>query len=581
MYSNCLLLQLRKQIYIMKIIKFFSLCTLVMLLSCSKNILPISYPINKSKTADNAMVVSAHPLASKVGVDIMKKGGNAVDAAIAVQFTLAVCYPVAGNIAGGGFMVYRGANGEASTLDYREKAPAAAYADMYLDKNGNAITDLSLLGPLASGVPGSVDGMWEAFNKYSKLKDWKVLIQPSIDAAKYGVVLTEKEANDLNSNKADFDKVNKDKTVFNSKVWKAGDVMKQPDLAKTLIAIRDFGRDGFYKGKVADLIVAEMKRGNGIITHEDLANYNSVWRKPLMTSYRGHDIITMPPPSSGGVVLAQLLQAVEPYNLREIGFHTPFHLHLFAEAERRSYADRSKHMGDSDFYPVPLEKLMSPAYVYNRMTTFNYEKATPSDRVEAGNTKESDQTTHFNVVDSEGNAVSITTTLNGGYGSNLVIKNAGFLMNNEMDDFSVKPGVPNMFGLIGAEANKIEPGKRMLSSMTPAIVLKNKKPYIVIGTPGGSTIITSVFQGIVNIIDFDMDAAEAVAAPRFHHQWKPDMIYLEKDAISKETRDALTKMGHKLMNREKIGRLEAIIIDKNGKKMGGADPRGDDDANGY
>lgn len=542
---------------------------------------PLSYPIQKSKTADSAMVVSAHPLASKVGVDIMKKGGNAIDASIAVQFSLAVCYPVAGNIGGGGFLVYRGANGETSALDYREKAPAAAHSDMYLDKDGKALTDLSQFGHLASGVPGTVDGMWEAFNKYSKLKDWKALIQPSIDAALYGVVLTEREARGLNSNTPDFDKVNKGKTVFTSKVWKAGDILKQPDLAKTLIAIRDKGRDGFYKGKVADQIVAEMKSGNGIITHEDLANYNSVWRKPLITSYRGHDIITMPPPSSGGVVLAQLLQAIEPYNIKDIGFHSPFHVHLFAEAERRSYADRSKHMGDADFYPVPVEKLISPEYVYNRMASFNYEKATQSDQIEAGKVKESDQTTHFNIVDQEGNAVSMTTTLNGGYGSNLVIKNAGFLMNNEMDDFSIKPGVPNLYGLIGAEANKIEPGKRMLSSMTPTIVLKDKKPYIVIGTPGGSTIITTVFQGIVNIIDFDMDAAAAVAAPRFHHQWKPDMIYIEKGTISQETRDALLKMGHKLMDRDKIGRLEAIVINKNGKKVGGADPRGDDDANGY
>lgn len=565
----------------MKVINYFTLCTLVLLVSCTKNMVPLSYPIQKSKTADSAMVVSAHPLASKVGVDIMKKGGNAIDASIAVQFSLAVCYPVAGNIGGGGFLVYRGANGETSALDYREKAPAAAHSDMYLDKDGKALTDLSQFGHLASGVPGTVDGMWEAFNKYSKLKDWKALIQPSIDAALYGVVLTEREARGLNSNTPDFDKVNKGKTVFTSKVWKAGDILKQPDLAKTLIAIRDKGRDGFYKGKVADQIVAEMKSGNGIITHEDLANYNSVWRKPLITSYRGHDIITMPPPSSGGVVLAQLLQAIEPYNIKDIGFHSPFHVHLFAEAERRSYADRSKHMGDADFYPVPVEKLISPEYVYNRMASFNYEKATQSDQIEAGKVKESDQTTHFNIVDQEGNAVSMTTTLNGGYGSNLVIKNAGFLMNNEMDDFSIKPGVPNLYGLIGAEANKIEPGKRMLSSMTPTIVLKDKKPYIVIGTPGGSTIITTVFQGIVNIIDFDMDAAAAVAAPRFHHQWKPDMIYIEKGTISQETRDALLKMGHKLMDRDKIGRLEAIVINKNGKKVGGADPRGDDDANGY
>ena len=538
------------------------------------------YSITKSAEGQSGMVVSAHPLATKIGVDILKKGGNAVDAAIAVQFALAVCYPTAGNIGGGGFMVYYGKDKDIATLDFREKAPSKAHKDMYLDANGNAITSLSLDGALAGGVPGSVEGMWLAYHRYSKLKNWKMLLQPAIDAAEYGLALTKREADGLNGETKEMDAINKGKTVFTEKTWKEGDILIQKELAETLKAIRDKGRDGFYKGEVAQKIARSIQSDGGIMTVEDLANYDAKWRQPIITSYRGHKVITMPPSSSGGIVLTQLLHAVEPYDVKAMGLHSTALTHLMAEAERRSYADRAAHMGDSDFYPVPVGPLTEKSYTEKRMKTFNPEKATPSSEVKEG-LRESEQTTHFSIVDKEGNAVSITTTLNGGYGSRYVVKGCGFLLNNEMDDFSVKPGVPNMYGLVGAEANKIEPGKRMLSSMTPTIVLdKNEKPYIIIGTPGGSTIITSVFQTILNIIDHGMDAPGSVAAPRFHHQWLPDAIFAEDNCLSEQVRNELKNMGHKIMPRGKIGRVEAIIL-KNGRIQGGADPRGDDDAKGY
>jgi gamma-glutamyltranspeptidase / glutathione hydrolase len=526
------------------------------------------------------MVVSAHPFATKVGLDILKKGGNAVDASIAVQFALAVCHPTAGNIGGGGFMVYYSDKGEIATLDYREKAPAAAHKDMYLDAQGNPITTLSLDGALAGGVPGTVEGMWQAFNRYSKLNNWKALIQPSIDAAEFGLGLTKREADGLNGISKSMEEINKGKTVFNPKTWKEGDILIQPELANTLKAVRDKGRDGFYKGEIAKKISQSIISDGGIMTEQDLADYDAKWREPIITFYRGHKIITMPPPSSGGIVLAQLLHAMEPHNVKSLGLHSTALTHLMVEAERRSYADRSAHMGDSDFYPVPLKALIEKNYTFDRMKDFDPSKASPSANIKEG-LRESEETTHFSVVDKDGNAVSITTTLNGGYGSKYVVKGVGFILNNEMDDFSVKPGVPNLYGLIGAEANKIEPGKRMLSSMTPTIVLnKDEKPYIVVGTPGGSTIITSVFQTILNIIDHGMDAPTSVAAPRFHHQWLPDMIYAEDNCLSETVRNELKKMGHKVTNRGKIGRVEAIIL-KDGKLQGGADPRGDDDAKAY
>lgn len=540
-----------------------------------------TYTINKSAEGSKGMVVSAHPFATQVGLDILKKGGNAVDAAIAVQFALAVCYPVAGNIGGGGFMVYVDKNGNSNTLDFREMAPAKAFADMYLDAKGDPITELSINGPLAGGVPGTVAGMWEAYSKYSKLKDWKALVMPAVLGAKNGVILTSNEAQGLNNNKIKMDSINHGATVYTKQYWKTGDVMKLPELAATLSAIAEQGPKGFYEGKVASQIANAMQKDGGIITLEDLKNYKAVWRNPIITTYRGQKVVTMPPPSSGGMVLVQLLKSVEPYNLKANQWQSATNVHLMVEAERRSYADRATHMGDMDYYPVPMTTLTSDEYIASRMKNFDPNKASKSDNTKAGNIKETEQTTHYNVVDAEGNAVSITTTLNGGYGSKYVIREAGFLLNNEMDDFSVKPGVPNLYGLIGNEANKIEPGKRMLSSMTPAIVLdKNGKPNIIVGTPGGSTIITSVFQTIINIMDFGMAADEAVARPRFHHQWMPDVVMLENDCLTPEVKEKLKEMGHNLVTRGKIGRVEAIII-KDGKYSGGADPRGDDDAKGY
>ena len=539
------------------------------------------YQITKDIVSDKAMVVTAHPFATQVGVDILKSGGNAIDAAIGVQFALQVCFPVAGNIGGGGFLMYRESNGKVHALDFREKAPAAASKDMYLDAKGNIIEDLSTFGHLAAGVPGSVDGMWEAYQKFSRLKDWKKLVKPSYEGAKNGILLTPREASGFNNNAEEFLKANGRPTVYGSQKWKAGDILKQTELAETLRLIMENGRDGFYKGKVADLIVAEMKKGKGIITHEDLENYHSKWRDPVLFSYRGYEIASMPPPSSGGIALLQLLKMTEKIEIQDNDWHKTPLTHYIIEAEKRVYADRSKHLGDADFYPVPIKTLTSDAYIKERMSDFNPTKASYFEDVEAGNAYESDQTTHFTIVDEEGNAVSLTTTLNGGYGSMVVVEGAGFLLNNEMDDFSSKPGTPNLYGLIGAEANKIEPGKRMLSSMTPTIISRDGRLKATVGTPGGSTIITSVFQTIVNIIDFKMNAYESVAAPRFHHQWRPEQVYYEDNCFTPETLKSLSIMGHSMERRGPIGRVEAIVVDKNGRLTGGADPRGEDDAKGY
>jgi len=537
------------------------------------------YNISKSVTADSAMVASAHPLATSVGLDIIRQGGNAIDAAIAVQFALAVCYPGAGNIGGGGFLVYRSKDGEISTLDYREKASSFATADMYLDSLGNPITDKSLYGHLAAGVPGTVDGMVKAFEKYSKLKDWKKLLQPAIDMAENGFKITEREAENLNEDQPLFIKYNLASTAFHKDKWNAGDLLIQKELAQTLAAIRDKGKSGFYEGNVADHIVNEMKAGGGIITYDDLKAYQAVWRSPVTTMYRGNKIISMPPPSSGGIVLIQLLKMVEPYDLRSIKFQSAATVHLMVEAERRAFADRAKHLGDPDFYKVP-SVLTDSSYIQRRMVNFNPRVANKSDSISYGMI-ESEETTHVSIVDTEGNAVSLTTTLNGGYGAYTVVRGAGFLLNNEMDDFSVKPGTPNMYGLVGAEANKIEPNKRMLSSMTPTIIEKDGKLKMVVGTPGGSTIITSVFQAVVNVIDFDMDADKAIQSPRFHHQWLPDVIITEKDAIPLSERKLLEIIGHTFKDRNAIGRMEAIVITNQGKLQGAADRRGDDDVKGF
>jgi gamma-glutamyltranspeptidase/glutathione hydrolase len=571
-----------------KSILFILIIALIPLIGCEQKVTKneLVYPQNKKLISAKAMVVSAHPLASKIGMDILKKGGNAVDAAIAVQFALGVTYPAAGNIGGGGFMVIRMNNGTTAALDFREKAPLAAHRDMYLDSLGNVIPRLSVDGHLAVGVPGTVDGMVKAFDKFSQLKDWKQLVKPSWDLAKDGILLTEREANGLNRTKERFEKFNTSRPIFvkENGEWGKGEKLVQSDLARTYELIHNKGRAGFYEGEVADELVAEMKAGGGIITHEDLMKYEAQWRNPIVSKYKNHEIISMAPPSSGGIALTQMLGMVENYPLKDWGFHAPQTIHVMAEAERRAFADRAKHLGDPDFYQVPVKALLDKSYLKERMTNFNPNAATPSDAIQAGVIpKESDQTTHFSIIDAEGNAVSVTTTLNTGYGSKIVVSGAGFFLNNEMDDLSAKVGIPNVYGLIGEKANSIQPEKRMLSSMTPTITTKDGKLNMVIGTPGGSTIITSVFQVFLNVSEFGMGMSEAVNAPRFHHQWLPDQIFTEKDAFTPETIAALEKLGHKVGVRGsgKIGRFEGILVMPDGKLEGGADIRGDDSASGY
>lgn len=519
------------------------------------------------------VVVSTQKIASQVGADILKKGGNAVDAAVAVSFALAVVHPAAGNIGGGGFMVVRNPDGTSTTIDYREKAPGKAHRDMYLDKNGEIIPGLSLKGALAVGVPGTVAGTLLALEKYGTMSRQEV-IQPAIDLAENGWILDRPMGGDRFKI---FPSTNK---VFNKpdgSRYEENDLFIQKDLAKTLKAIAEKGRDGFYKGAVADLFVKTIEAHNGLITKEDLENYQAVERPPVTGTYRGYDITSMGPPSSGGTCLIQTLNILERYDIGRLGWNSAETAHLVVEAERRVYADRAEYLGDSDFYDVPVEKLLSKKYADFRAEDIDPFKATPSDNVSHGDVNqlpdESEETTHYSVVDKNGMAVAVTTTLNGGYGSLLVVDGAGFLLNNEMDDFSSKPGEPNMYGLLGSEANAIEPGKRMLSSMTPTIVSKDGKNFMVIGTPGGSTIITTVLQCIMNVVDHGMTIQEAVAAPRFHHQWKPDRIDHESEAFSEETIAKLKAMGHSLRTRG-IGDAHGIIIDPaTGLFYGGADPR--------
>ena len=539
--------------------------------------------LNAQESYKNGVVVTAHPEASKVGVEILKKGGNAIDASVAVQFTLAVVYPNAGNIGGGGFLVYRDAKGKTDALDYREKAPFKATEDMYWDKNDNAITELSLYGQFAAGVPGTVDGMVKAHEKYGKL-NWKDLVQPAINLAQKGFKITKQQASELTNKHNDFVKYNPKTNALTSKAsWKEGDLLIQKDLANTLKLIQQKGRAGFYEGKTADLIVKEMKRGNGIISHEDLKQYQSVWRTPVSGNYKGLKVISMPPPSSGGIALVSLFQSIENYPINKWGFQADSTIQVMVEAERRVYADRAEHLGDPDFFKVPQNQLLDKSYNVNRMKDFSFNKATPSSAIKAGEIigKESMETTHYVIVDKDGNAASVTTTLNNSYGSLVVVEGAGFLLNDEMDDFSVKPGTPNLYGLVGGKANAIEPSKRMLSSMTPSILEKDGKLFMVVGTPGGSTIITSVFQAILNVVDFGMTMQEAVAAPRFHHQWLPDQVDYEPNAISENVRESLKQKGYILKERKPYGRVDGILVNPNGTYQGGADPRGDDKIEGY
>jgi gamma-glutamyltranspeptidase/glutathione hydrolase len=548
--------------------------------SCShqQKINAFHFVTNKRIEVKHGAVVSASPIASQVGVSIMKQGGNAVDAAIATQLALAVVHPSAGNIGGGGFSIIHLKNGQNIAIDFREKAPGKASRDMYLDSNGNAQMNLSQNSPLAVGVPGSVAGIFASM-KYAKLP-FKKLIQPAIDLAENGFVLAEGEAESLNDAKDHFLKVNSFVPDYVKKsFWKKGDTLFQKDLANTLKRIRDFGAKGFYEGETARLIAAQMKKDNGLITEEDLKNYQAKERTPIVFDYKENTVVSMPLPSSGGIILEQMLKMSVMENIGQMKYGTLASVQLMSEVERRAFADRAKYLGDADFVKVPVKTLVSDAYLKKRMSDYDPSKAGNSKDTKEGYIMEGEETTHFDVIDKEGNAVSVTTTLNGGFGSGIVVQGAGFLLNNEMDDFSVKPGVPNMFGAVGAEANAIAPGKRMLSSMTPTIVLKNNQPFIVVGTPGGTTIPTSVYQTIVDIIDFHMTPKQAVDSPKFHQQWLPDVIYLEKD-FNKNTIDSLKKMGYEISVRGSIGRTEVIEV-KDKKIIAVADYRGDDGAVGY
>ncbi|MCS3795757.1 gamma-glutamyltransferase [Niastella sp. OAS944] len=540
---------------------------------------PYEYTIQKKATGSNGAVSSAHPLASETGINIMKQGGNAIDAAIATQLALAVVYPSAGNIGGGGFTVIHLANGKNLTIDYREKAPATAHRDMYLDAAGNAQTQLSQNGHLAAGVPGAVAGLFSCL-QYASLPISK-LIQPAIELAEKGFVLTESEARHLNNIQPALIKYNTVTPVFvKAAGWKKGDTLVQQDLANTLKRIRDKGMAGFYEGETARLIVDEMKRANGIISYEDLKNYQAKEREPVVFDYKTYKVVTMPLPSSGGVLLPMMMHMIEDQPVKQYGFQSARAVQLMTEIERRAYADRAKFLGDVDFYKVPVKKLSSKEYAVERMKDYKAETAGSSKTTQAGLIPESEETTHFSVYDKSGNAVSVTTTLNGSYGSRTVVGGAGFLLNNEMDDFSIKPGVPNLYGAVGGDVNAIAPGKRMLSSMTPTIVLKDNKPFLVVGTPGGTTITTSVFQTLVNILEFDMSAEDAVNKPKFHHQWLPDEIFVEPD-FPQAVRQQLQQMGYKVTQRGPIGLTEVIRINANGSIEAIADKRGDDSANSY
>ncbi|TDJ23543.1 MAG: gamma-glutamyltransferase [Gammaproteobacteria bacterium] len=533
------------------------------------------------------MVASRSMLASEVGARIMRDGGNAIDAAVATGFAIAVTYPSAGNLGGGGFMVIRLADGTVVTNDHRERAPGAAHRDMYLDEAGQVVQGASTTSHLAAGVPGTVAGLLDVLERYGTVSR-KQALAPAIELARGGFLLSYDLARNLGRRADTFRRYPGSAAQFlqpDGTTFATGDRFRQPDLARTLTRISDQGRDGFYKGETADLIVAEMQRGNGLINHEDLTSYRSVWREPIAGRYRGHEIYSMPPPSSGGVLIVQMLNMLEPFDLAAMGYGSAARAHLLIEAERRAYADRAEHMGDPDFYPVPVHRLIDPGYARTRFADFNVDQASRSQDIGAGQwPSESPETTHISVLDAAGNAVAFTTTLNLSFGSKIVVQGAGFLLNNEMDDFSVKEDTPNAYGLIGRKANAIEPGKRMLSSMSPTVVVKDGKPLLVTGSPGGATIITTVLQVIVNVIDHNMDVSDAVAAPRFHHQWQPDRIIYEPYAFSPDTLRVLDRLGHKNLQPWTYGRGIGdanSVMGRNGELLGVNDPRNDGGSVGF
>ena len=533
-------------------------------------------------------VVSARKEATQIGLEIMKNGGNAYDAMIATHLALAVVHPTAGNIGGGGFFVYHDKDGSSGSLDFREMAPGNAYKDMYLDDNGDVIPDMSTLGGAAVGVPGSISAIYQIHAKFGSLPI-EDLFKPAIDLANNGFVVTQKQSNSLSGKLEDFIKVNGEESLYSKKYYE-GDTIKNIKFAETLSKISEFGPEVFYGGEIGEMIVNSVNKSGGIMTLNDLQNYESVWRDPVKFKYKDLEIISMSLPSSGGILLGQMLKVIEDYDIKSFGHNSVKTIQVLVEAERRAYADRSHFMGDPDYMSLPVYELMDKNYVIDRMKNFSWDKATPSSEVKHGNIifQESDETTHYSIIDKYGNSVSVTTTLNNSYGSKVFVEEGGFFLNNEMDDFSSKPGHPNFYGLIGSEANSIQPGKRMLSSMTPSIILKNNKPSLIVGTPGGSTIITSVLQTILNVYEFDMSVQEAVNAARFHHQWLPDVVIFEEGIVDKEKDSILKSKSYYVISlpievdtggmsaRSSIGAVDAILIDGKGKVSTGADFRGDD-----
>ena len=552
-------------------IKYFALFLIIF--SCSK--------VDEGVVSENAMVVSARKEASKIGIKILKKGGNAFDAMMATELALAVSYPSAGNIGGGGFMVYRMSDGTIGALDYRERAPIKSSRDMYLDDNGNIIEGLSMIGALSIGVPGTIAGIFEAHERFGKL-EIEEIISPVIDLAKNGFVITENQQMRINENRKYFQLANKSKILFDDN-FKKNDTIRNHKLAATLERIMVNGKNEFYHGETAKKLVEFINQNGGIISLEDLKIYKPIWRDPITFNYDGLKIISMSPPSSGGICINQIMTMIEPYNLKSFGHNSINYIKLLVEAERRSFADRSHFLGDPDFISIPTKMLTSKDYLENRMVDFSFEEPTDSNKIGYGDIliPEANETTHYSIVDQFGNAIAVTTTLNGTFGSKLFADELGFFLNNEMDDFSSKPGFPNMYGLIGGEANKIEPKKRMLSSMSPTIVEKDGELYMTLGTPGGSTIITSVVQTILNVHEFEMTMNEAVNSPRFHHQWKPDSIRIELDYFDRDVIEALLKSGYRLNDKGTIGRVDGILIRDDKMLEGGADKRGDDTALGF